>query len=149
MYKYTGIDLLKETFDASITTNTGGVSKKLSNNVQGFNKLLALLPTNAQVVMEAYMGLKPSLFESNTSVKGKGHISKMGTARLRKLLYLCAWSAKRYNQQCQQMYERLKAKAKPEKVIKVAIANKLLQQAFAIGKNLKNYRTNHASTLAF
>jgi transposase len=97
----------------------------------------------------AYVGLNPSIFESGTSVKGKGHISKMGTARLRKLLYLCAWSAKRYNQQCKQMYERLKQKAKPEKVIKVAIANKLLRQAFAIGKSLSQYKQNYNVSLAF
>jgi len=38
----------------------------------------------------AYVGFNPNIFESGTSVKGKGHISKMGTGRLRKLLYLCA-----------------------------------------------------------
>jgi len=322
MYKYTGIDLSKETFDSSITTEKGVITKKLSNDASGFGKLLALLPANAQVVMEAsgpfyyrlafflyeqgvrvsvvnplvirrfcqmrmtrtktdrkdaamireygltekpdlwqpdaplitklkqlhaaldllekhlsassnqlagfrempqadqytleqleqamnqnkqvrdklaaemekvvqqhyqqsyqalrsipgigpksaamliaitgnftkftdyrqlvaYVGLNPNIFESGTSVKGKGHISKMGTARLRKLLYLCAWSAKRFNTQCQEMYQRLKAKAKPEKVIKVAIANKLLRQAFAIGKSLRIYQTNYAPALAF
>jgi transposase len=97
----------------------------------------------------AYVGLNPNIFESGTSVKGKGHIAKMGTARLRKLLYLCSWSAKKYNAQCQEMYQRLKQKAKPEKVIKVAIANKLLRQAFAIGKSLRNYQTNYAPALAF
>jgi transposase len=321
MYKYTGIDISKETFDCSITTDTGVISKKFSNNVEGFEKLLQLLPTNAQLVMEAsgpyyyrlafflhahqvrvsvvnplvirrfcqmrlvrtktdkkdaamireyglnqqpelwqpdtpmvtklkqlnaaldlldkyltastnqleafkqmpdadvytlqqleatithnkqvrdrlekemeqvarqhygqtyqalqsipgigpksaamliaitgnftkftdyrqlvaYVGLNPSIFESGTSVKGKGHISKMGTARLRKLLYLCAWSAKRYNAQCKEMYQRLKARAKPEKVIKVAIANKLLRQAFAIGKNLIKYKPNYNLNLA-
>lgn len=96
----------------------------------------------------AYVGLNPNIFESGTSVKGKGHISKMGTARLRKLLYMCSWSAKKYNAQCKEMYERLKQKAKPEKVIKVAIANKLLRQAFAVGKNLINYNPNYNSSLA-
>jgi len=97
----------------------------------------------------AYVGLNAGIFESGSSVKGKGHICKMGTARLRKLLYLCSWSAKKYNQPCQQMYERLKAKAKPEKVIKVALANKLLRQAFAIGKSLLNFNQNFQVKLAF
>ena len=96
----------------------------------------------------AYVGLNPSIFESGTSVKGKGHISKMGTARLRKLLYLCVWSAKKYNHHCKEMYERLKQKAKPEKVIKVALANKLLRQAFAIGKSLSQYNQNYNFSLA-
>jgi transposase len=96
----------------------------------------------------AYVGLNPRVYESGTSVKGRGHISKMGTARLRKLLYLCSWSAKRYNVYCKEMYERLKAKAKPERVIKIAIANKLLRQAFAIGKSLNNFEINYQKILA-
>jgi transposase len=96
----------------------------------------------------AYVGLNPRIFESGTSVKGRGHISKMGTARLRKLLYLCSWSAKRVNVYCKEMYDRLKAKCKPEKVIKVAIANKLLRQAFAVGKSLKNFEINYQPAIA-
>lgn len=99
--------------------------------------------------MVAYVGLNPRIFESGTSVKGKTHISKMGTARLRKILYLCSWSAKRCNQQCREMYERLKLKAKPEKVIKIAIANKLLRQAFAVGKSLSSYQINYQPTIAY
>lgn len=99
--------------------------------------------------MVAYVGLNPRIFESGTSVKGKTHISKMGTARLRKILYLCSWSAKRYNPQCMEMYKRLKTKAKPEKVIKIAIANKLLRQAFAVGKSLIPYQKNYQPTIAY
>ena len=91
----------------------------------------------------AYVGLNPRVFESGTSVKGRGHICKMGTARLRKLLYLCSWSAKRHNHYCKEMYERLKAKAKPERVIKIAIACKLLRQAFAIGLKQNSFEINY------
>lgn len=90
----------------------------------------------------AYVGFSPRIYESGTSVKGKGHICKMGKSQIRKLLYLCAWSAKRCNNGCIQMYERLKAKGKAERVIKVAIANKLLKQAFAIAKSGKEYDEN-------
>lgn len=93
--------------------------------------------------LSAYVGLAPRIYESGTSIKGKGHITKMGNKQVRKLLYICAWSAKRHNPQCKQMYERLSKKGKPEKVIKVAIANKLLRQAFAIGSKLKNYEKNY------
>jgi transposase len=90
----------------------------------------------------AYVGLNPRIYESGTSVKGRGHISKMGTGRLRKILYMCSWSAKRHNSYCLDLYTRLKAKAKPERVIKVAIANKLLRQAFAIGTTGINFKNN-------
>ena len=97
----------------------------------------------------AYVGLNPRIYESGTSVKGRGHISKMGTGKMRKLLYLCSWSAKRCNVHCKEMYERLKAKSKPERVIKVAIANKLLRQAFAIGKYGTEFKANYQNQFAF
>lgn len=97
----------------------------------------------------AYVGLNPRIYESGSSVKGRGHISKMGTGKMRKLLYLCSWSAKRCNLHCKEMYERLKAKSKPEKVIKIAIANKLLRQAFAIGKYGIEFNENHQNQFVF
>lgn len=90
----------------------------------------------------AYIGFSPRIYQSGSSVRGKGHICKMGKAQLRKLLYLCSWSAKYCNKSCKEMYDRLKAKGKPERVIKVAIANKLIKQIFAIGKSNQNYNEN-------
>jgi ethanolamine transporter EutH len=67
----------------------------------------------------------------------------MGTSRLRKTIYLCSWSAKKSNPQCIEMYKRLKEKSKPNKVINVALANKLLRQAFAMGKYQREYEKNY------
>jgi transposase len=106
----------------------------VTNNFKKFNNYKQLI---------AYVGLNPRVFESGTSVKGKGHICKMGTSRLRKLLYICSWSAKRYNVYCKDMYERLKGKSKPERVIKIALACKLLRQAFAVGKNQNDFKLNY------
>jgi transposase len=84
--------------------------------------------------LASYVGLCPRVWESGSSVKGRGSITKMGCPQMRKLLYMCSWAAKTCNPGCRQMYNRLKKKGKPEKVIKVAIAHKLLRQAFAVGK---------------
>ncbi|MBD3904179.1 IS110 family transposase [Chryseobacterium sp. Ch-15] len=90
----------------------------------------------------AFVGFSPRIYQSGTSVRGRGHICKMGKAQVRKLLYLCSWSAKRWNVKCKEMYERLKAKGKPERVIKIAIANKLIKQIFAIGKSKEKYKAD-------
>lgn len=97
----------------------------------------------------AYVGFSPRLYQSGTSVRGKGHICKMGKSQIRKLMYLCSWSAKRCNQDCKKMYDRLKEKGKPERVIKVALANKLLKQAFSIIKNQTYYTENFAEKACF
>jgi len=95
--------------------------------------------------LTAFVGFSPRLYQSGTSVKGKGHICKMGKPQIRKLLYLCSWSAKRVNKTCIEMYNRLKEKGKPERVIKIAIANKLLKQIFAVAKNKQYYNENYQS----
>lgn len=91
----------------------------------------------------AYVGFSPRVYQSGTSVRGKGHICKMGNSQIRKILYMCSWSAKKYNRACVTMYQRLKAKGKPERVIKIALANKLIKQVFAIAKNKTNYEENY------
>ena len=97
----------------------------------------------------AYVGFSPRIYQSGTSVKGKGHICKMGKSQMRKILYLCSWTAKDYNKACSQMYERLKLAGKPERVIKIAIANKLLKQAFAIANSRSMYEENYYKTPCF
>ncbi len=48
---------------------------------------------------------------------------------------MCSWTAKRCNQQCADLYKRLAEKGKPEMVIKVAIAHKIVRQIFGVIKN--------------
>ncbi|SHL60739.1 IS110 family RNA-guided transposase [Chryseobacterium polytrichastri] len=88
----------------------------------------------------AFVGFSPRIYESGSSVRGRSSICKMGKSQIRKLLYLCSWSAKRWNKKCKEMYERLITNGKAERVAKIALANKLLKQAFAIGKKKEIYR---------
>lgn len=82
--------------------------------------------------LSAYIGVSPTTCRSGTSVQGSGAIAKLGQARMRQLLYLCSWTAKRCNPACRALHTRLKHAGKPQKVINVAIAHKLLRQAFAV-----------------
>ena len=87
----------------------------------------------------AYVGMSPRIYQSGSSIKGKARICKLGMSRVRALLYICAWSAKRHNKACAELYERLVAKGKAKKLALVAVANKLLRQAFAIATTNKPY----------
>ncbi len=93
----------------------------------------------------AYVGLSPRVYDSGTTVKGKGHICKMGKSSARKILFMCAMSAKRHNKSCVQFSERLAAKGKHDRVIKIAIANKLIKIAFAVVTNNRYYDENFIS----
>jgi len=85
--------------------------------------------------LASYVGICPRIYSSGSSTNGRGSICKLGGSQLRKALYMCSWTAKRCNPACSDMYERMKQAGKPEKVIKVAIAHKLLRQALAVGKS--------------
>ena len=62
----------------------------------------------------SYLGMCPRVYESGTSVRGKARICKMGLESIRKMLYLCALSAKKCNKACRELYERLLEKGKPK-----------------------------------
>lgn len=89
--------------------------------------------------LASYVGICPRVWQSGSSIQGRGAICKLGAAHMRKLLYMCSWTAKLCNPACRSLYDRMAAKGKPERVIKVAIAHKLLRQAFAVGKKQQSF----------
>jgi transposase len=99
--------------------------------------------------LSSYIGICPRLFESGSSVKGKSRICKMGMSRIRAMLYVCSWSAKRYNKACKELYERLVAKGKAKKQALIAVVNKLLKQAFAIATQKTKYNENYTNYTCF
>jgi hypothetical protein len=65
----------------------------------------------------------------------------MGSGHLRSTLYMCAISAKKQNQACRELYDRLRAAGKPPKLALIAVCNKLLKQAFAIATTATPYQS--------
>lgn len=96
----------------------------------------------------SYVGITPIIRESGSSVRGRSRISKVGNKKLRNLLFLCAFSACKQNKACRDIYERIVAKGKSKKLALIAVANKLLKQAFAIAKSGLPYDENFVSKLA-
>jgi transposase len=92
-----------------------------------------------------FVGTIPSSKDSGTSVRIKGQIIKTGIPHLRAILYNAAKSARRYNNACKELYERLRKNGKAHKVAMVAVINKLIKQAFAIVKNESVFDNNYAS----
>lgn len=83
----------------------------------------------------ALAGLDPIQYRSGTSVHRKTRISKRGNREVRKRLFEATLSAARFNPTIRVMYERLKEEGKPDKVARVAAAQKLLLIAHAIYKS--------------
>jgi transposase len=83
----------------------------------------------------AYAGLTPSDWESGTSVKGRPRLSKIGNRRLRKMLYMPAIAAIRYNPTLAEFADRLERKGKKGKVIISAVMRKMIHIAFGVLKS--------------
>ena len=86
-----------------------------------------------------YLGLSPTYQQSGTSVNVKGHINRNGDASLRSQLYVAAFSSLRCNTECKACFDRLRSNGKPGKVAVIAVANKLVRQAFAVVTQGKPY----------
>ncbi len=82
--------------------------------------------------LAAFAGLSPSEHSSGTSVRRPGRISRVGSPRLRSILYMCALSAKRTNKALADFVRRMADAGKAPKVILVAVARKLLVYAHAV-----------------
>lgn len=89
--------------------------------------------------LASYIGISPRIFESGTSVKGRAKICKMGMSKIRAMLYVCAWSAKKCNKACKELYDRLVENGKSKKLALIAVVNKLIKQAFAIATKKEYY----------
>lgn len=109
---------------------------------EGFEKF-----ENAQQLC-SYVGITPTIRQSGSSVRGRSRISKVGNKRLRNLVFLCAFSARKYNKSCKALFDRLVAKGKSKKLALIAVANKLLKQAFAIVKSGFEYDESFVSKLS-
>tara|TARA_R110000868_G_scaffold280208_2_gene540269 strand:- start:457 stop:1425 length:969 start_codon:yes stop_codon:yes gene_type:complete len=95
----------------------------------------------------SYAGITPTERRSGTSIRGRSRISKVGNKRLRHLLFMCSFSACKYNLACNTQFKRIVAKGKSEKLALLAVSNKLLRQSFAIVKSGIPYDASYCSTL--
>ncbi|MEF2279394.1 IS110 family transposase [Deinococcus sp. YIM 134068] len=98
----------------------------------------ALIETGTQIA--AYAGIAPAPFESGSSVQGRGRISKVGNAHLRRTAYLAASGAKHSKGRMGEFYRHLRAAGKPPKVALIALGRKLLRTGLAVVKSGQPYQ---------
>jgi transposase len=93
----------------------------------------------------AFAGLVPRIRQSGSSVRGRPSLSKVGSGRLRKALYLPAIVALRFNPLVKAMGTRLSANGKSKMLIVGAAMRKLLHLAFGVLKSGKPFDPNFAT----
>jgi transposase len=96
--------------------------------------------------LAAFAGLTPSEFSSGSSIHGKPRLSKIGNRNLRKVLYMPALVARRYNPLIRTFCERLLAKGKSKMAVIGAAMHKLLRQVFGVLKSGQPFDPNFLSS---
>lgn len=94
--------------------------------------------------LAAYLGLVPVQWESGSSVRGRPHMSKAGPAHLRKVLYMPAVVARRWNPHIKALNDRLLAKGKSKMAAIGAAMRKLAHLCFGVVHSGKPYDPNYA-----
>jgi transposase len=94
--------------------------------------------------LAAYLGLVPVQWESGSSVRGRPHMSKAGPAHLRKVLYMPAVVARRWNPHIKALNDRLLAKGKSKMAAIGAAMRKLAHLCFGVIHSGKPYDPNYA-----
>ncbi|UJF34229.1 IS110 family RNA-guided transposase [Paenibacillus hexagrammi] len=91
----------------------------------------------------AYAGLDPSVFSSGKFTATSSKITKRGSKRLRRALYLAVQCGLRKgkNERIKAYYDKKKKEGKPYKVAVIACANKLLHHVYAILTRGEPYHT--------
>jgi transposase len=114
-------------------------------------KFLAEIPDidqfDSAAQLAAYAGVTPRRKSSGTSVRGKGHLSKMGNTRLRAAVYMPAVTAMRWNPAVRPLVERLQKRGKLPKVILGAVMRKLIHLAFGVLKSGKPFDPHYEQNM--
>lgn len=93
-----------------------------------------------------YIGICPTYQQSGTSINFKGSINRNGDTSLRSMMYLASMAAIHSNSACKEFYKELRVKGKPGKLAIIAVANKLIRQAFVVVKSGVPYQDGFVSS---
>ena len=109
--------------------------------------LMAEIPNIADFTpkgVAAFAGLSPSEHSSGATNHARG-ISRIGNAAIRSTLYLGALSARRHNPRLTAFVARMTKEGRPNKVILIAVARKLLLLAQAVIRTQKPFTPHDAA----
>lgn len=126
-----------------LVTSIPGIGQETAARLMALVGDFTRFETSRRLV--SYIGLSPTLKQSGSSVRSRGHISRMGNKHVRRAVFQCALSAIRFNPHCKIMWERMKEQKKPSKLVLIAIANKLVRTAHALIRSNKPFDPNFAN----
>lgn len=95
--------------------------------------------------LAAHAGLTPSHRQSGTSVHAPAHLSKQGQVPIRRLLFMPAMTAKRFNPTLRAFADQLTARGKAKLVVTCAVMRKLLHLCYGVLKSGQPFDPTYSS----
>jgi len=142
---------IRKKINTIVNNNALSVQKELLESIPGVGEvtshtLIAELPEIDQFdggrQLAAWAGLTPCHFVSGTSGRSTTPITKVGSAHVRRNLFMPAMSARTSNPVLKEFGDRLKENGKAPKQIIVAIMRKLLHIIYGILKSGEPFNPN-------
>jgi len=96
--------------------------------------------------LAAHAGLTPMIRQSGSSVRGRGAISRLGNANLRKALFFPAMVAQKCNPIIRDFCERLAQAGKPKMVVIAAAMRKMLHIVFGVLKGKEGFKPDYLTS---
>lgn len=95
--------------------------------------------------LEVFAGMIPRQKSSGSSVQGRRSLSKIGSAHLRRALYMPALSAMKHNPIIKDFADRLRQAGKRPKIVICAVMRKLLRLIYAVLRSGRPFDPLHVS----
>lgn len=122
----------------SLLTSIPGISQQMAIVLEAYIGDVNRFPNAKKIV--AYFGMNPTVDNSGTSKKRKGHLQKKGSGIVRHKLYMAILSVIRYkNGPIYEYYARLVKAGKPKLVAMAAAMRKLLVIIYNMLKNQQEF----------
>jgi transposase len=132
--------------DRALLESIPGVGRQTATTVLAELPAVERLPSAESAA--AYCGLSPREFRSGASVRRRTRLAKAGNARLRKVLFLPAQTAVRFNPLLRGFFDRLVAAGKPKMQAVGACMRKLVMLCYGVLKNRTPFDAEWASKKA-
>ncbi len=117
-----------------------GIGKQTSVTFIAYTQAFTLFKTHRQFA--CFAGVAPFEYSSGSSVRGRTKVSHLANKKIKTILNMAALSAKKYDPQLKQYFEKKIAEGKNKMLVLNSIRCKIISRAFAvINRNSKFVNT--------
>lgn len=119
-----------------------GVGPLVATSVLAEIGSISQFPSSRQLI--AFAGFDPKVKQSGTSLKRNTKLTKRGSPELRRVLFIAANSARRYDPELKAIYERKRSLGKAHTPATIVVVHKVINRIYAVLKRGTPYHVQKA-----